>query len=144
MLDTKLVSLCSPLIPHNSEVILAFSFYIRGNWGPEKLYHSLAKVLVTQRSTRGCPCLQGAGSTGRTKKYPPVGAVLQGRDARVQRDREGGRLVGKGLGSVPGKAFQKRQFIFLNKKELITSKEGYSGEGSQLKVMVHAKAWNSS
>lgn len=50
MLDTKLVSLCSPLIPHNSQVILAFSFYIRGNWGPEKLYHSLAKVLVTQRS----------------------------------------------------------------------------------------------
>lgn len=56
----------------------------------------------------------------------------------MQREREERDYLGKGLGSVPGKAFQKGQLTFMN-KELITSEEGYSRKSSQVKVIVHTK-----
>lgn len=84
--------------------------------------------------------LRGQGNT----KRAAGGEVLQERHIKVHREREGGQLVGQGLRSALGKAFQKRQLIFVIKKELTTSKECCLGKGSQVKVMMHTKAWNSS
>lgn len=75
LLDTGLVGLCSSLSPHNSKAISIFLILYMRKLKAQKT-EFICQGVSDQRSTRGCPCPQGACCTRGTKNYHLVGKVL--------------------------------------------------------------------